>query len=349
MNKNKCKKVFLLIALMLISLYMTALSGCGFFEVDIPSSEGSIDENEDYIVVGFSQLGSESVWRSANTISVQNSLSKENGFLLEFNNARQKQENQFKAIRSFISQRVDYIVFSPVTEDGWETVLKEAKEAGVPVIIADRMISGNNDSLYEAWVGSNTREEGEKAGRWLEKDLQSKGKIYKDINIVVLQGTTGSSAQLGRTIGFDVIADQHKNWHILEQTSGDFTTAKGKEVMQSMLEKYDDINVVVCQNDDMAFGAIEALEEKGMTYGLDGDITLISFDGGVEALKLVEDGMINLDVECNPEQGDYIADIIMKLENGETVEKKTYVDERIITIENASEILQEKISKSEKK
>jgi len=339
-NVKKLHKLLLLFAL---SVCLFGILGCGFFEIDIPVSENSLSENEDLIVVGFSQLGSESVWRSANTISVQNSLTKDKGFLLVFNNARQKQENQIKAIRSFISQRVDYIVFSPVTEDGWGTVLKEAKEAGVPVIIADRMISANNDSLYEAWVGSNTRAEGEKAGRWLEKDLKNKGLIYRNINIVVLQGTTGSSAQLGRTIGFDVIADQHKNWHILEQTSGDFTVAKGKEVMQSMLEKYNNIDVVVCQNDDMAFGAMEALDEKGISYGIDGDITLISFDGGIEALELVAEGKINVDVECNPEQGEYIADIIMKLENGEEVEKKTYVDERIFTIENAEEILKEKL------
>jgi len=323
-------------------LVMLLLSGCGLFDLDDEDSQLSYEEEENLIVVGFSQLGSESVWRTANTNSIQNTFTKDNGYLLEFNNARQKQENQIKAIRSFVSQRVDYIVFSPVIENGWETVLQEAKEAGVPVIIADRMISSSDESLYAAWVGSNTREEGEKAGRWLEEHLSKNGRQNENINIVVLKGTTGSSAQLGRTMGFDVIAEKHSNWNILEQTSGDFTVAKGKEVMQTMLEKYDDIDVVVSQNDDMTFGAIEALDEDGRTYGVNGDITLISFDGVDDALKLVASGEINLCVECNPQQGGYISDTIQKLERGEPVEKKLYVDERIFTMENASDVLEER-------
>lgn len=293
----------------------------------------------DYVVVGFSQIGSESIWRTANTTSIQNALCKENGFFLQYHNARQKQENQIKAMRSFISQRVDYIVFSPVMQDGWETVLQEAKGAGIPVIVVDRKVSVKDDSLYTTWVGTDSRTEGEKAGEWLEGYLASKGKQDDDINIVVLQGTIGSSVQLGRRMGFDSIADTHPNWHILQQESADFTIAKGKEVMEMMLNRYQDIDVVVSQNDDMTFGAIEAIEEAGLTPGEGGDITVISFDAVHEALELVAEGKINVDIECNPEQGEYVKDIINKLESGERVEKEYYVDENVFTSENVLEYL----------
>ncbi|MCM1385880.1 MAG: ABC transporter substrate-binding protein [Bacillus sp. (in: Bacteria)] len=316
-------------------------SGCGPFQdvvIDKTDMERLPEEEEDLIVVGFSQLGSESVWRTANSESIQRTLTKENGFFLEFNNARQKQENQIKAIRGFISQRVDYIIFSPVMEDGWETVLQEAKDAGIPVILVDRRASVS-ESLYTAWVGSDMMKEGEKAGLWLEDYLKSLGREDDEINIVVLQGTSGSSALLGRTAGFDVIAKKHSNWHILEQKPSDFTTAKGKEVMEQFLNKYADIDVVVSQNDDMTFGVLQAMEEKGITTGVNGDVILISFDAVHDALEMVAQGIINVDVECNPEQGEYIMDIIRKLENGETVEKENNVEEKVFTPENVGEYL----------
>ncbi|MGN0413310.1 MAG: ABC transporter substrate-binding protein [Lachnospiraceae bacterium] len=330
------------ITVLMIAFTIFMLAGCGFFGDVKPADNELENSTEDLIVVGYSQIGSESVWRTANSVSIQSALTTENGYFLMFSNARQKQENQIKAIRSFVSQRVDYIVFSPVTEDGWETVLQEAKEAGVPVILADRMISVSDDSLYATWVGSNAREEGEKAGRWLEQYLRKNGRDSEEINIVVLQGTTGSSAQLGRTMGFDSIADQHKNWNILEQASGDFTVAKGKEVMESMLKKYDDIDVIVSQNDDMTFGAMEALNEKGLSYGVNGDIVIISFDAVYDALKMVSEGKINVDIECNPEQGEYISEIIQKIENGENLEKKYYVDEQVFTIDNVNDVLEQR-------
>ena len=339
-DKNLFSPQFMMIGI--VTIIILFFVGCGFVGRMTPKEKEPDNSTQDLVVVGYSQIGSESVWRTANSASIQSALTKENGYFLIFNNARQKQENQIKAIRSFVSQRVDYIVFSPVTEDGWETVLQEAKEAGVPVILADRMVSVNDDSLYATWVGSNTREEGEKAGKWLEDYLRREGKSSREINIVVLQGTTGSSAQLGRTMGFDSIADKHKNWKILEQTSGDFTIAKGKEVMESMLKKYDKIDVVVSQDDDMTVGPIEAMDEKGITYGVDGDVILISFDAVQDALKLVSEGKINVDIECNPEQGEYISEIIQKIENGESLEKKYYVEEQVFTMENVNDYLQQR-------
>lgn len=317
------------------------LTGCGPFGNVQAQSEAEMqsEEEEDLVVVGFSQVGSESIWRTANSDSIQNALSRENGFFLEFHNARQKQENQIKAIRGFISQRVDYIVFSPVQEEGWETVLKEAKDAGIPVILVDRKLVIEDESLYTTWIGSDAQLEGENAGIWLENYLRKTGRNEESINIVVLQGTPGASIQLGRTTGFEEIAAKHDNWLILEQKSADFTTAKGEEVMQQFIKKYQDIDVVVSQNDDMTFGALKALQANGMSTGIEGDVIVISFDAVHEALELVAQGIINVDIECNPKQGDYLVDIIKKLENGETVAKENIVEEQVFTPENVEQYL----------
>lgn len=323
--------------LLLVTLLLLILGGCELFgDID---EESYISEDENLIVVGVSQLGSESGWRTANTESVQKMFTKQNGYFMLFNNARQRQENQFKAIRSFISRRVDYIVFAPVVESGWETVLLEAKEAGIPVILMDRSIDVADKSLYTTLVGSNSMEEGEKAGRWLEADLEEKGLSDETINIVILKGTQGASAQIGRSIGFSAIAATHDNWNILDQEYADFTSAKGKEVMEGFLQKYPDIDVVVSQNDDMTFGAIEAIRESGRTVGINGDITIISFDAVREALKMVAEGTINVDIECNPDQGEYISDVIQMLENGEKIEKQYFVEEDVFTIDNVTEEL----------
>lgn len=297
--------------------------------------------SEERIVVGVSQVGSESVWRSANTLSIQNVFTKENGYFLIFNNARQKQENQMKAIRNFISLGVDYIVLSPITEDGWETILQEAKEAGIPVILMDRKVNVSDDSLYTTWVGANFLAEGKKAGRWLESYLNAKGVGKEEtVNIVVLQGTKGATSEIGRTKGFQEIMKKHDNWNLLEQVDGEYTTAKGKEEMERLLKKYDDIDVLVSQNDDMTFGALEAIKAAKKTTGEDGDITVISFDAVKRALELVKSGIINVDVECNPEQADKVSEVIMKLEKSRTVEKEYYVDEMVFTPQNVSDYIE---------
>lgn len=323
-------------AALLVSL-LAFTCGCGIFSsVAVGEADAYEEENANLVVVGFSQVGSESVWRTTNTVSVQEALTKENGYFLIFSNARQKQENQIKALRSFISQRVDYIVFSPVTESGWDTVLEEAREAGIPVILLDRMVNVEDASLYTTWIGSDVEEEGRKAGRWLEQYLKITNRQKEEINIVVLQGTLGSTPQRGRSSGFMEIANKYINWHILDQRSGEFTTAKGKEVMEQILERYEDIDVVVSQNDDMTFGAIEAIEESGRSVGRGGDILILSFDAVRDALRLVEEGKIAVDVECNPEQGEYLAEVIGMLERGEKVEKAYVVEEKVFTKENVS-------------
>lgn len=339
-RKNQNRIINSIALLFLPLLLLLAVTVGGRFELfgDI-AEEPTVQEKADQIVVGVSQLGSESGWRTANTESVQNAFTQKNGCFLIYHNARQKQENQLKAIRSFISQRVDYIVFSPVVETGWDTVLQEARKAGIPVILMDRNVDVEDDSLYVTCVGSDFVEEGEKAGRWLEEELIRRKKGGQSVNIVMLLGTEGSSSQIGRTAGFASVASKHPNWNILEQGDAEFTSTKGKEVMRGFLRKYEDIDVVISQNDDMTFGAIEAIRESGRTVGVDGDIAIVSFDAVKSALEMVRAGTINVDIECNPNQGEYLLRIIDDLEAGKTVEKQYYVEENVFTQENVTEEL----------
>lgn len=339
---NKKFAYFILGALCIVSiLSMLYFSFFGGFRDNVFDAI-TVNADENLIKVGVSQLGSESVWRTANTESVQTALSTDNGYFLQFSNARQNQENQIKAIRGYISQRVDYIVFSPVTETGWDTVLMEAKEAGIPVILMDRSVDVEDDTLYVTRVGSDMHEEGKKAGIWLEEDLMKDDEQDDEVNIVILTGNKGSSAEIGRSGGFHEIADKHDNWNILAEVDADFTTSKAKEEMKKLIQKYPDMDVVVSQNDDMTFGVIEALDDAGYTTGINGDIKIISFDACLDALEKVYNGTINVDIECNPLQGLYISDVIMSLEKGETIQKEYIVDEMVFTKENVTDYLGER-------
>ena len=281
-----------------------------------------------YIVVGFSQVGSESDWRIGNTESFRSIFTEENGYYLLFEDGQQKQENQLKSIRNFILQEVDYIILDPIVETGWDAVLQEAKDAGIPVILADRSVKVEDDELYTCWVGSNFHEEGRRAGEWLLDYLEEQGRSEETINIVTLQGTIDSSAQIGRTEGFKSILDTQANWNMMEYQSADFTQAKGKEVMSYFLEKYDDIDVLVSENDNMTFGAVEAIREAGRTCGPDGEIIILSFDSVRAAMEAMLQGEIHVDFECNPILGPKVEEIIRRLEKGEAVEKIQYVEEQ---------------------
>lgn len=307
------------------------MSGCG----SQPDNENLVESEAgaaDSICVGFSQLGAESDWRSANTASMKSSLSQEGGFELIFKDGQQKQSNQITAIRSFIQQGVDYIVLAPVTQTGWDSVLREAKEALIPVIIVDRMVDVDNEDLFSCWVGSDFFLEGQKACEWLNSYAKANHIKPSDLHIVDIQGTIGSSAQIGRTKGLEEAAQKY-GWDLREETSGEFTQAKGREVMASLLNNYNNINVVYCENDNEALGAIEAIEAAGKHAGCDiknGDIMVISFDGiNEDALNYVLDGTISCIVECNPLHGPRIRTIIEALENGETPDKFEYVDETL--------------------
>ena len=321
------KKRKLLGLILSVVMVVTMLGGCGGASNNKTSSgDGGSGDGNDLITVGFSQVGAESDWRTANTESMKSTFTEANGYRLIFDDAQQKQENQLKAIRNFIQQEVDYIVLAPVTESGWDAVLKEAKDADIPVIIVDRMVDVSDDSLYTAWVGSNFKLEGQKACAWL-KAYQAAKKIDK-INIVDIQGTIGASAQIGRTEALNE-AVKANGWNLLAQQTGEFTQAKGQEVMESMLKQYKDINVVYCENDNEAFGAIDAIETAGKTVGPDGDILVMSFDTTKAGITDTQSGKIILNTECNPLHGPRVEEIIKTLESGGTPEKKAYVEEGV--------------------
>jgi len=304
-------------------------------DAEAPSEEGG-----DQIYVGFVQVGAESDWRMANTKSMQETFTEEKGYQFEMVDAQQQTPKQITAIRDFIQKGVDYIVLAPNTEAGWDTVLGEAKDAGIPVIIVDRMIDTADDSLYTAWVGSDFLQEGRDGVTALEKILEDKGITDEDtVNMVTLQGTIGSSAQIGRTQGFEEGCEKHANWNMLDRQSGDFTQERGQEVMESLLKSYDDIDVVISENDNMTFGAIAAIEAAGKTCGPDGEIIIVNWDGGKQAFQYMIDGKINVTVECNPLHGPRVEEIIQALEAGESVEKQAYVKEETFWPEQAEELL----------
>ena len=284
--------------------------------------------DDDTITVGFSQVGAESDWRTANSQSMKDTFSKENGYDLIFDDAQQKQENQITAIRNFIQQEVDYILLAPVTETGWDTVLQEAKDADIPVIIVDRMIDVSDDSLYTTWIGTDALCEGRKAAEWLNGFAEAKGIAASDIHIADIQGTIGSTAQIGRSKGLEEGVDNY-GWNLLAQQSGEFTQAKGQEVMESILKQSgDDIDVVYCENDNEAFGAIDAIKAAGYEVGgEEGQILVMSFDTTNAGLTQTLSGEITCDTECNPLHGPRVEEIIQKLEAGEDVDKQAFVDE----------------------
>ena len=295
-------------------------------EEEAPAEEDSADEEAaapaasgDVISVGFAQVGHESDWRAANTQNYQDTFSEANGYELAFVDADNDNAVQLEAVRGFIQQEVDYICIAPIETAGWDTVLQEAQDAGIPVLIVDRSVDADA-SLYETQIGCDMVAEGETAGNWLAEYLDG-----ADAKILVIEGTVGASATLGRTEGFNNIVADHSEWEVLDSQSGDFTQAGGQEVMESFIKSYSDFNVVVCQNDNEAYGAMDAMDAAGITYGVDGDVIIISFDATHDGLQYTLDGKINCNVECNPLQAGFAADVIRKLQAGEAIDAQTIV------------------------
>ncbi len=308
-------------------------------ESSATESEGEAEASEtgddtasdgDLIVVGFAQVGHESDWRTASTESCQSVFTEENGYELVFVDCDQDSAAQLEAVRSFIQQEVDYIIIDPIVSTGWDTVLTECDEAGIPVIVIDRTI--DDSDKYAAWVGSDFKTEGLAAGEWLNAYAEAKG--ITDINVLVIEGTTGASATIGRTEGFQEIADKY-GWTILDSQDGDFTEAGGQEIMESYCKSYEgQFNVVICQNDNEAFGAMTAMTNAGVTYGVDGDVILISFDACTAGLEYVQSGDINADFECNPLAAPFVDEVIKQLEAGETPETTVYMEEHWYTYDD---------------
>lgn len=293
--------------------------------------EAAAEGGDDVISVGFSQVGAESGWRAANTQSIQDTLTAENGFDLSFSDAQQKQENQIQAIRSYIAQGVDVIAFSPVVESGWDPVLQEAQAADIPVILTDRAVDSEDDTLYESFIGSDFVLEGEMAGEWAVEQYDGEG-----YQVVELQGTTGSAPMIDRQQGFaDAISGS--DLEIIDSQTGDFTRTGGKQVMEGFLQKYDDIDLVFAHNDDMGLGAVEAIEAAGMVPGE--DIKIITIDAVKDGMQALADGKINYIVECNPLLGPDLAEVAQKVVAGEEVEKRIVVEDLAFDQEAAAEAL----------
>lgn len=320
---------------LLVVAVMMLLSACNSNEEAVEAEAGS--GGSDKLTIGFSQVGAESEWRTANTESVKSAIT-DAGHELKFSDAQQKQENQLKAIRDFIAQDVDAIVFSPVVETGFDTVLQEAKTAGIPVFLADRAVDIEDDSLWTTFIGSDFVEEGRKSANWLVEEYKDH---EGDVNIAELQGTVGSAPAIDRKEGFEEVLADHPKFKIIKTQTGDFTRSKGKEVMEAFLkDEGENIDVLFSHNDDMAIGAIQAIEEYGLKPAE--DITIIGVDGVRGAFEAMADGKMNVTIECNPLFGEQLVEIIEAHMAGEEVEKRIAVEEGVYTMDQAEELLPER-------
>jgi ABC-type sugar transport system substrate-binding protein len=308
-------------------LMATALVACG----DGEDAGGGTDDGK--ITLGFAQVGAESGWRTANTKSIQDSAAAA-GIELKFSDGQQKQENQIKAIRSYIQQKVDVIAFSPVVESGWDTVLKEAKDAKIPVILTDRAVDSKDTTLYKTFIGSDFVLEGKKAGEWLVLQYQGKS---GPVNIAELQGTTGSAPANDRKQGFGEVIAKDQKFKVIASQTGDFTRAKGKEVMEAFLKAHKDINVLYAHNDDMGLGAIEAIQGAGLKPGT--DITIITVDAVKDGMQALADGKINFIVECSPLLGPQLMDLVKKVHAGEQVPARILTEETTFNQQQAKAAL----------
>ena len=217
---------------------------------------------------------------------------------------------------------------------GWDGVLREVKAAEIPVFIIDRMVDCDDD-LYVAWFGTDFVREGMASGAWLEAYLDEKGRGDEEINIVTIMGSVGSSAQIGRSQGFKSYLKKNPNWKMLDEQDGMFTQFGGQQVMESFLKTYDDIDVVICQNDNEAWGAMDAMQSAGKSFGREGDIIVISYDSVHDALQDVYEGKINASFECNPLSAPFVADAIQTLENGGRIlTKMNHIPESCFQAEN---------------
>lgn len=328
---------------LLVALAMV-VAACGGSDSTDDTTDGGTDTTADagaggdgeLITVGFAQTGSESGWRSANTESMQTAFSEENGFELVFNAADNDPAAQIAAVRSFINQGVDAIVIAPIVEDGWEDVLQEAADAGIPVVLEDRTVTAPED-LYATWVGLDFRREGVLAGEWAATEFGD-----TPTRMVVLEGTTGSAPANDRAEGFDeAIADTAIEK--IDSQTGDFTRDGGKTVMEGFLQNYgvDGIDLVYAHNDDMALGAIEAIEAAGGVPGE--DIKIVSIDAVHDGMQALIDGKINYIVECNPLLGELAAGLVKDVLAGETVDKRYYVVDEVFDQEKAKEVIDERL------
>ncbi|MFA6681114.1 MAG: ABC transporter substrate-binding protein [Sphaerochaeta sp.] len=322
---HKIKQISKQFHILILIIIICCFVGCGAQKKNV-----SQIEEDDGIIVGFSQIGAESAWRTYNTRSVQEAAA-ERGVQLVYDNAEQKQENQIKALRSFIAYQVDVIVFVPIVTDGWDNVLQEARDAGIPVLVTDRKIDVEDQSLYAGFIGTDSLKEGRNAGLFVLDTFKNEREHFDNdkeyINIVELFGTEGSSVALGRAEGFRDVLETHPEVRIIYSKSGDFLRSKGYELAVEFLEMHEDIDVIFSHNDGMTLGAIEAMEERGLHPGT--DIVIVTIDAQQEAIDALREGKVNCVIECNPKTGSEIIKLAEKLAAGENIPRIQYVHEEV--------------------
>lgn len=295
-------------------------------------NDGATESGGSGLTVGFSQVGAESAWRTANTRDIKETA-EDRGIDLRFSDAQQKQDNQIKAIQNFISQGVDVIAFAPVVKTGWDPVLREAQAAGIPVVLTDRRIDTSDESLYACFVGGNFVQEGRLAGEFLVEATDGEAVI------VELEGTPGADPAIQRKQGFHEVIAEYPDMRVIKEQTGDFTRSRGREVMEAFLNSAEgnQITALFAHNDDMALGAIQAIEAAGKKPGE--DIAIVSIDAVKGAFEAMQEGKLNATVECSPLLGDAIFDAIEKVASGEAVEKQVVVEPQIFTPDQAEELL----------
>jgi len=320
----------LLVVLLALTVASAVFAGGGGQQSGSSTGAGGVTKGMDRkIVMGYSQIGAESEWRNANTLNILSAATEYN-VDLRFADAMQKQENQIQAIRNFIRQKVDVIAFTPVVSSGWAAVLSEVKAAKIPTICVDRTIDEGMDSdLFNCFIGSDFQKEGNNIANWLVNYMKTTGKDQKNpINVVELQGTVGSAPATDRQKGFKDVISKYPNYKIIRSQTGNFTRAEGKQVMEAFLQSDGkDIDVLFAHNDDMAIGAIQAIQEYGRKPG--SDIIIVSVDGVKGAFQAMLDGTLNATQECNPLLGGQIMDTAVKLLTGQKVPKWVVSDEKL--------------------
>ena len=280
---------------------------------------GAMSAMADGYKVAFSQIGQESDWRTANTDSIKAAIEGHEGWELIYDDAQQKQENQIKALRNFITQGVDVILFTGVVSTGWEEVLKEVNDEDIPLLLIDRLPDCIDQIDYVAAFGGDFVEEGRRQVAWAGEYLKAQGRGDEKVNVVIMEGTTGASAQVGRTEGNLAAIKEYPNMTVVGQQSGNFTRAEGQALMESWLKSIDKIDVLIAQNDDMARGAIDAIKAAGKVPGK--DIIIVGCDSVKAAFDAIVAGEMNATIECTPLYGPFVVETIEKLIAGETLSK----------------------------
>lgn len=330
---NRLKNLFSYFFLALCAMMLVAC-GNGTSEQAMGNKDTSDDSK--VITLGYAQSGTDATWSLAYVESVKENCTEENGIKLLYENAEGDFDRQVEIVRSYIQQKVDIIGFTPIVSDGWDDVLKEAKAAGIPVVILDRTVSAP-DNLYECWIGSNFLLEGYKAADWLIEYMKNHGSGKGKYKVAIFQGTIGASAEVGRTKGVEEMLGDDGNYKIVYKDTGDFCHDGGVKNMKKVLEKNLDIDILIAENDDMALGAIEVMEKNGIKPGK--DIVIVSFDGIHAAFEAMIKGKINCDMECNPLSGKPFVDAIKKVMNGDPIEKSNYIQEELFPADTAADYI----------